>query len=237
MKSATGLCCGKCNWNKRFGLFRRQEYVTRLWAVCIFAAVPVLAADNRLSSLLGSIEERYNHAKSLRLEFVQTYAGARSPAQKESGTIWLMKPGRMRWEYERPSGKLFLSDGKNVYLYTPQDHRATRSKLKESDDMRAPLAFLLGKLNFQKEFRSFESRAENGGTWIVALPKSENLAYTKVEFFALPTGEIRLVRVTGQDQSRLEFQFSGERMNVPVKPDEFVFHPPAGVEVVAGVEP
>lgn len=197
----------------------------------------MLAADTGLTGLLGAVENRYNHAKSLRLEFTETYAGSHRPAQTESGTLWLKNPGRMRWEYERPSGKLFLSDGKDVYLYVPQDNRATKSKLKETDDMRAPLAFLLGKLNFQKEFRSFNARQENGGTWIVALPKSDNLAYTKVEFFALPTGEIRQVRVTGQDQSRLEFQFSGERMNIAVTPDQFVFHPPAGVEVVAGVEP
>ncbi len=65
----------------------------------------------------------------------------------------------MRWEYATPPGKIFLSDGKEVFLYTPDDRRAERSKLKESEDMRAPIAVLLGKLDFSREFKSFETRS------------------------------------------------------------------------------
>ena len=127
---------------------------------------------------------------------------------------------------------LFLSDGKDVYLYSPGENKAERSKLKESDDMRAPLAFLLGKLDFAKEFRSFEARAEGPDTWIVAEPKSANLVYSKVEFLAAESGEIRRVRVTGQDQSKLEFTFRNEQFNAPTAPGMFVFHAPPGVRVV-----
>ena len=70
----------------------------------------------------------------------------------------LRKPGRMRWEYSQPKGKLFVSDGKSLWLYTPADNRAEQMKLKESEDMHAPLAFLLGKLNFEKEFRNLRAR-------------------------------------------------------------------------------
>ena len=98
--------------------------------------------------------------------------------------------------------------------------------------MRAPLAFLLGKLDFSKEFKSLKIRDDGQNQWIVAEPKSQNLAYTEVEFRAVPTGEIRNVRVTGQDRSKLEFTFSNEQLNAPVPPSLFVFNPPAGVEVV-----
>lgn len=193
--------------------------------------------DAGLAPLLAAVENHYNRAQSLKLDFAEVYAASRRPAQSEAGTLWLRKPGRMRWEYREPSGKLFLSDGKDVYLYTPQDNRAVKSKLKDSEDMRAPLAFLLGKLNFQKEFRSFESKQQGSDTWIVVEPKSENLAYTKVEFLATTAGAIRQVRVTGQDQSRLEFTFTNETMNPPVPPGKFVFQPPAGAAVVTETEP
>jgi outer membrane lipoprotein carrier protein len=75
----------------------------------------------------------------------------------------LRKPGRMRWDYSQPKGKLFISDGKFMWLYTPAENRAEKMKLQESDDMRAPLAFLLGKLNFQKEFRNLQARPEGAG--------------------------------------------------------------------------
>jgi outer membrane lipoprotein carrier protein len=158
------------------------------------------------------------------------------PVQNESGVLYLRKPGRMRWEYSSPAGKVFISDGKEVVLYSPDDKRAEKSKLKESEDMRAPLAFLLGKLDFKKEFKSFQIKVVATGAitqnWIAAEPKSENLAYSKVEFVATSEGQIQRVRITGQDQSQLDFTFANEQLNAPVAPSLFTFHAPPGVQVV-----
>ena len=196
------------------------------------AASAAAGKPDNLDSMLKAVENRYNHAQSLKLDFSETYAGTHSPVQNESGVLFLRKPGRMRWQYSNPPGKLFISDGKEVFLYTPGDQRAQKSKLKESEDMRAPIAFLLGKLNFTKEFKSFDMRTENGQTWIVALPKSENLAWSKVEFLATPDGEIHKVDITVQDQSKLEFTFSNEQLNAPVTPTLFAFEAPPGVQIV-----
>lgn len=205
------------------------------FALCFLLASHAFAGSgngDNLDSLLKSVENRYNHAQSLKLDFSETYAGARSPVQNESGVLYLRKPGRMRWQYTAPAGKVFISDGKEVFLYTPEDQRAEKSKLKESEDMRAPLAFLLGKLNFAKDFKSFQTRVDGNDTWIAAEPKSDNLAYSKVEFLATPDGEIRRVRITGQDQSKLDFTFSNERLNAPVADSMFTFQAPPGVAVV-----
>jgi outer membrane lipoprotein carrier protein len=214
--------------------------VTR-FALFFLATLSLCAAEPPadLAPLLGKIETRYNRVQSLKLSFTESYAGGRRPAQSESGVLYLRKPGRMRWEYTAPAGKLFISDGKEVFLYTPDAGPAQKSKLKESEDMHAPVAFLLGKLDFRKEFRSFEAHPEGSNAndmWITALPKSDNLAYTKVEFLATREGEIRRVRVTGQDQSKLDFSFSGEQPNVPVAQSMFAFHAPPGVEVVEAAE-
>ena len=208
----------------------------RLARWCVLAFVPLLAAaadrPPALEKLLKSVENRYNRTQSLKLDFSESYAGTGRPVASDSGVLYLRKPGRMRWEYSTPAGKLFLSDGKEVFLYSPEERQATRSKLKESEDMRAPLAFLLGKLDFGREFKSFEMRSEGESTWIVAAPKSDSLAYTKVEFLATPDGGIHRVRVTGQDQSKLDFTFSNERDNVPVPESLFRFQAPPGVQVV-----
>ena len=208
-----------------------RQQVVRLAPILVLGmAVPAWGA----SGLLQTVENRYNKAQSLRLEFSETYTTARRPALSEAGTLYLRKPGKMRWEYASPAGKLFLSDGKDVYLYLPEERRAEKSKLKESEDLRAPLAFLLGKLEFAREFLSFEMKTEGEATNIVALPKSKNLAYTRVEFVAYPDGRIGRLRVTGQDNSELEFVFSNERLNAAVEPGLFVFKPPVGVAIVEG---
>lgn len=224
----------------RCALLPRQPFVTwsgpRRALLCVFMALPAVAAPLDVDPVLKNVEARYNRAQSLKLDFSESYAGMKSPVQNESGVLFLRKPGRMRWEYASPAGKVFISDGKDVILYSPDEQRAEKSKLKESEDMRAPLAFLLGKLDFKKEFKSFQTHVEGNDNWIVAEPKSENLAYSKVEFLATPEGEIRRVRITGQDQSKLDFRFSNEQLNVPVAPTLFTFHPPPGVQVVEAVQ-
>jgi outer membrane lipoprotein carrier protein len=214
----------------------RQTFVTWLAArcgvCCVLLALPAFSVPRELDELLKTIQSRYNRSQTLKLDFSEAYAGTGRPAQRESGVLYLRKPGQMRWEYASPAGKLFLSDGKEVFQYTPADGQATKARLKESDDMRAPLAFLLGKLDFAKEFKNFQTKPDAAGTWIVADPKSENLAYSEVEFLASADGEIHRVRVTGQDGSKLDFTFSNEQLNAPVTPAMFVFHAPAGVPVV-----
>ena len=208
----------------------------RLAAACVFLSVlvslPASAVPKDLDNLLKIIEARYNRTQSLKLDFSQTYAGTGRPEQKESGVLYLRKPGRMRWEYSSPAGKIYLSDGKDVFQYSPADAQATKSRLKETEDMRAPLAFLLGKLDFNREFKSFQSNPGTGGIWIVAEPKNENLAYSQVQFLASSDGEIREVHVTGQDGSKLNFTFTNEQLNAPVSPAMFTFHAPPGVQVV-----
>ena len=199
---------------------------------CILLGLPAFAARPDIDNLLKAVEDRYNRSQSLKLDFSETYVGTGRPAQTESGILYLRKPGRMRWDYNSPAGKLFLSDGKEVLQYTPGDSQAAKAKLKQSEDFRAPLAFLLGKLDFAKEFKSFQTNVDPAGTWIIAEPKSENLAYSKVEFLATADGEIHRVRITGQDRSRLDFTFSNEQLNAPVSPSMFTFLPPAGVRVV-----
>ncbi len=233
LRNAATKCCLQ---STRHAALRRQTFVTRFvvsaTALCLLLGAPLAAAPRNLENLLKTIEERYNRTQSLKLDFSETYAGSGRPVQTESGVLYLRKPGRMRWEYTSPAGKLFLSDGKEVFQYLPDDHQATRSRLKQSEDMRAPLAFLLGKLDFAKEFKSFETSGDPVGTWIVAAPKSDNLIYNKVEFLASADGEIHRLRVTGQEGSKLAFEFSNERINAPVSDAMFTFHAPPGVPVV-----
>jgi outer membrane lipoprotein carrier protein len=138
----------------------------------------------------------------------------------------------MRWDYDQPKGKLFVSDGKFLWLYTPEDNRAERMKLKESEDMRAPLAFLLGKLDFQKEFRNLQAKPEDSGTRITAEPKTDNLPYSAVEFVVAPGQIIKVVKVTGYDHSILEFHFDQEKMDPPLDGKLFQFQAPKGAQLV-----
>ena len=154
--------------------------------------------------------------------------GTGRPRRAESGELSLRKPGKMRWEYKEPAGKLFLSDGKLIYYYNPISKRAEKTNLKQSDDFRAPLAFLLGKLDFQKDFTDFKLKNEGGDRLVIARPKSDRLPYKQVEFTVTAANEIKQLIVSGHDDAVLIFRFSNERVNPVLDDSLFKFALPAG---------
>ncbi len=202
----------------------------------VLALAPLLAsgADADLGTVLKGVESRYNRAKTLQVFFHERYTGQGRPRQSESGQLTLRKPGKMRWDYTVPEGKLFVSDGKQVYLYNPGLNRVERMPLKESEDMRAPLAFLLGKLDFNKEFRDFVLKTEGADFVISANAKSDKLPYEKIEMLVTGSWEIRRLVISGQDSSVLVFEFDQEKLNPRVDDSRFKFKMPAGATLASG---
>jgi outer membrane lipoprotein carrier protein len=218
------------NWNG----FRRSMW--NIFALVMLACVTPLYAADAPSNIdiprtLKGVEDRYNGAKTLQLSFSETYK-QQNRQLIEKGELFLRKPGRMRWQYTMPAGKLFVSDGKFIYSYIPLENRAEKNKLKETEDMRAPLAFLLGQLEFKKDFREFHARPEGDGVFITAIPKSDKMPYTEVAFLVGPNSTIRRLEVKGQDNSLLIFSFDDEKKDPPVADSQFHFTPPPGVEYV-----
>jgi len=199
-------------------------------ALGVSTASRLSAADIDLSRTLKGIEDHYNRIQTLELTFTQKYTFQKR-ARTEKGELFLRKPGRMRWQYTAPPGKLFVSDGKFMYSYFPAENRVEKTPFKETDDMRAPLAFLLGRLNFQDDFREFRTQPDRDNVFITALPKSDKLLYSEVKFLVSPDFVIHWLSVTGQDGSTNEFVFENEKKNPPIPDTMFRFTPPPGVEL------
>jgi outer membrane lipoprotein carrier protein len=138
----------------------------------------------------------------------------------------------MRWEYRQPPGKLFLTDGKAAWFYSPHSNRVEKSRMKASDDLRAPLAFLIGRLDFRRDFKEFRTYPEGPDTYIVAAPRSDRAPYSQVAFRVNRQRQITLLRVTGQDASILVYRLSDEVVNPALDPRLFAFEPPAQAEIV-----
>jgi outer membrane lipoprotein carrier protein len=200
--------------------------------ICLLARLAPGAEAIDVTAVLRGVEQRYNRARTLQVDFEQTYDAPRRGERSESGELFLRKPGRMRWQYSDPAGKLFISDGKIMWLYLPGSNRAERTKVKESDDMRAPLAFLLGRLDFDRDFRRFLARKDGDNTWITAEPRSERAPFRQVKFQVTPSYVIREVHVVGHDNTIMQYRFEDERLNPPLTESLFNFKPPPGAQVV-----
>ena len=147
----------------------------------------------------------------------------------ESGTLLLKKPGRMRWSYDNPVGKVFVLDGKYAWFYTPGDAQAQRVPAKQLDDLRSPLRFLLGHTQLKKELDNLTVTPEGAGFRITGVPKGMEQRVKLLTLGVTAAGTIERMRLEEVDGAVTEFTFTEMEENVPVKESDFVFHPPAGV--------
>jgi outer membrane lipoprotein carrier protein len=204
----------------------------RAATLLMLAVTGLLPAQTELSKLLKSVENRYNRPGTMQMSFQQTLTGGGRIGQSESGVLYLQKPGRMRWDYKTPAGKIFLADGKHVWFYSPHSGRVERSAMKESGDERTPLAFLMGRLDFYRDFKEFRTRPEGEDLYVIAKPKSERAPYEVVEFLVAPDARLKLLKVVGQDRSVMTLRFADEKPNPALNPALFRFTMPAGAELV-----
>lgn len=196
-----------------------------------------LRAATPLEQFVKALEQSYRGVRSLKAEFRQTHVwGVRR--RTESGVVVFARGGRMRWEYREPSEKLFLSDGKKVFLYVPEDQQVTWSSVKESDDLRVPFRLLLSRLDLRKVFSKIEfaddvqpQATEN--RVLRAHPKRdyEDL-YREVLMEVTPGFDIQRLVVFYPDRSSMEFHFRQIERNAATSPTLFRFTPPPGAEVI-----
>ena len=70
------------------------------------------------------------------------------------------KPGKMRWDYKEPEHKLFVSDGRRIYLHVPADNQVIISPVPDEDQATTAVLFLVGKGNLTRDFTvSYARRA------------------------------------------------------------------------------
>ncbi len=205
-----------------------------LLLVSVFFAPAVLAQEN--DALVRKVDDHYNHLNSLRAHYTEHYYGM-GMDRAEEGTLLLKKPGRMRWSYAAPVGKVFVLDGKFAWFYTPGDAQATRVPAKQLDDLRSPLRFLLGHTQLKKELDSLTVVAEGPGFRIAGVPKGMEQRVKSLSLWVTATGAIERMRLEEIDGAVTEFSFSQMQENVPVKDTDFAFVPPDGVSVVEGLPP
>jgi outer membrane lipoprotein carrier protein len=194
-------------------------------------------AQNDVHKVAEEVDRHYNHLHTLEAQFTEIYRGA-GISREESGTLWLKRPGRMRWEYRQPREKLFISDGKQAWFYVPGEGQARKTSVKKLEDLRSPLAYLLGKTKLEKEFEGLSlapdvSPLRPADLVLRGVPKFVQQV-SQVVFEITPQSQIVRIVVDELDGSTTEYRFENEKENVEIADQEFRFSPPAGVEVIVG---
>jgi outer membrane lipoprotein carrier protein len=218
----------------------KTNSIVRGFLTLLLTLLPAVGANSTLDvhALAQAVDNHYNHLQTLQAEFTETYSGA-GIERTESGSLWLKKPGKMRWEYRSPKEKLFLSDGKDAWFYLPEDRQVRRSSARKLDDLRSPLGLLLGKSRLEKELDGLALAPDvtpltPGNTVLRGVPKAMADRINEVVLEVTPDYRIARIQFQQVDDSVTEYRFSQESENGLIVEDRFHFAPPPGVEIVEG---
>jgi len=217
-------------------LFRKFVVFTAL--LCI--AVVAWGQTPDVSKLAAAVDKHYNSLQTLQANFTETYEGG-GLRRVESGTLWIHKPGQMRWEYGSPRPKLFVTDGHTAWFYVPGERQARRAQLKQLDDFRSPLRYLLGHSKLEREFKGLSVAVDQksstpGNVVLRGVPVAMQDRISQVLLEVSPENRLTRIYIEELDGSRTIFELRNEQANLPVKPERFKFQPPAGVEVMQATE-
>lgn len=184
----------------------------------------------------AALQKKYDGIRDFSADFTQTTEGGvlRRKPVTERGTVFVKKPGRMRWNYKAPEEKVFVSDGRQVQLYVPADKQVVVSPLPDDDRATSAVLFLMGRGNLVRDFNASYAKGGTNDTYVLRLdPKTRQAEYDWLQL-SVDRGslQIRELIVADQQGGRTVFGFTNFKENPGVADKTFVFTAPRGTEVI-----
>ncbi|MBL8631630.1 MAG: outer membrane lipoprotein carrier protein LolA [Myxococcales bacterium] len=191
-----------------------------------------------VAEVVSQLQKSYESISALRARFAQTLSGPMGK-RSASGGVALKKPGKMRWDYEKPEKKLFVADGTTLWVYEPEDEQAYKQPL-SSSQLPAQVSFLFGRGKLQEEFEiayyDDQPLGEPGDLVLKLVPKVASAQYRHLLFVVQPkTFLVKETILFDQQGGTNDLVFSSIETNPKSGVDDsrFSFTPPPDTKIIS----
>jgi outer membrane lipoprotein carrier protein len=207
---------------------RRLPHSLRLLpgVVCLLAG-PLAVAG----SALDTVHAYFKELHTLEADFHQQVLTSEGKLQQESdGHVWILRPGRFRWNYQTPYKQQLVADGRHLWSY---DEDLAQVSVQPMDKVfsATPAMLLSGNEPLEKVFRMQEQPADDGRQQVLLTPKSDDSSVIEVHLFFVK-GELSRIVASDNFGNTTSFAFSDVVRNGTVDENIFHFVPPPDVDVV-----
>ena len=184
-----------------------------------------------LAKAIDGLQRHYRETRSFSAKFTEEIVPVGATKRDRSGTVYFLKPGRMRWEFDEPSKELIVSDGTQLYNYDPELNQVVEAPLAQT--LRAPGAteFLLGVGDVKKDFNA--ALMDGPDSALIHLKLVSKGQGNTIELRLDPKNyNVETIRVVDQLGNSTALKFSDIVNNSPISESMFRFSPPAGADIV-----
>ena len=198
---------------------------TALLIILMLASITARAAS--IDALKGMLQE----TTSGKARFAQIVVDKNlKQLQQATGTMQFVRPGRFRWEYDKPYEQTIVGDGAKLWIYDKDLNQVTVRKLDKALGG-SPAALLSGSNEIDKVYNLTNLGTQEGLEWLEALPKSKENAFERIR---LGFGQNGLEAMELRDQfgQTTMIKFAGFERNPKLAPEVFRFTPPKGADVI-----
>jgi len=201
-------------------------------------ALPAAAQSLTLDEVIRGVETAYGTMTDLKGEFVQSALNkSLNQTIDAKGVVYLKKGGKLRWEYAEPTKQEIVSDGKTIWIYTPQLDQVNTGAAPEA--LSGPAgSFLsgLGKLrqHFNVRFLNPAQPKDADGNVVLDLTPKQPLPTLARLVLALDSKsyDVRKAVVYDQFDNTVTMTFTKLMVNSGLPDKLFVFTPPKGTATV-----
>jgi len=197
----------------------------------LLLALALLAASEPSAeqATLAAVQKRYDAVRDLRARFVQTSSNS-GFQETAKGTVLVQRPGRIRWTYDPPDGRVLVLDGSAIRSYSPEEKQLQIAPLKEGVVSPTALSFLMGDGKLADEFEGrivpADKAAGSSGLGIELVPRSGDPSFESLVLWVDPSShELRESVVVDLFGNRTRLELSDAVYNAGLAPDAFRLEP------------
>ena len=185
---------------------------------------------------IDKLHQFLESTKTLRAGFTQIVVAKNGTRpQQSSGVMIFSRPGKFRWQIEKPYSQLLVSDGEKVWIYDPDLRQVTVKKVGNALGG-TPAALLAGesggKSSLEKSFTLREAGEREGLEWVEAVPKSQESGFEKLRL-GFAGNDLKAMELFDNFGQTTSLYFSNLERNLVVAASLLSFKPPAGVDVIS----
>ena len=185
---------------------------------------------------IDKLHQFLESTKTLRAGFTQIVVAKNGTRpQQSSGVMIFSRPGKFRWQIEKPYSQLLVSDGEKVWIYDPDLRQVTVKKVGNALGG-TPAALLAGesggKSTLEKSFTLREAGEREGLEWVEAVPKSQESGFEKLRL-GFAGSDLKAMELFDNFGQTTSLYFSNLERNLVVAASLLSFKPPAGVDVIS----
>ena len=151
--------------------------------------------------------------------------------QQATGTMQFARPGKFRWEYEKPYEQLIVGDGSRLWVYDKDLNQVSVRKLDQALGD-SPAALLAGSNEIEKIYSLTNLGNQEGLDWLEAVPKSKENAFERIRLGFSPSG-LEAMELRDQFGQITVIKFAAVERNPKLAPELFRFVPPKGADVIS----